>query len=376
MNRLFWLIPACALLVYCSREPESAPEPVADIGAGRLVAEAECIGCHGLDGHGAAPGIPQLAAQPLDYLLASLEAYRAGRRTHAALRDLTSHMSDADLRNVSAYYAAQAPIGTPRTEHELKTSYEEGEEIAQACVQCHGQNGNSTTPGIPSLAGQQPLYFIAATQAYLHGVRNIEAMEAALRGLSKTDIEKLALYYASQVPDAHSEPPFGDPAAGEALSAQCGGCHGAGGVSHDAATPSLASQDPLYLMNAAKAYRGHIRQHDVMFADKSDEDIQNIAAYYAGQQPRAAEDEPVSAEKLSRSCDRCHGPGVDNPNLAVPRLNGQDRDYLIMALRAYRDDRRESSMMHKMSLPYSDTMIEGLATLYSNRAALDQPAPE
>ncbi len=41
-----------------------------------------------------------------------------------------------------------------------------------------------------------------------------------------------------------------------------------------------------------------------------------------------------------------------------------------MALRAYRDDRRESSLMHKMSMIYSDSMIEGLAHLYSN-----QPPP-
>jgi len=54
--------------------------------------------------------------------------------------------------------------------------------------------------------------------------------------------------------------------------------------------------------------------------------------------------------------------------MPVPRLNGQDRDYLIMALRAYRDDKRQSTMMHKMSLPYSDSMIEAIATLYANRA--------
>jgi cytochrome c553 len=51
----------------------------------------------------------------------------------------------------------------------------------------------------------------------------------------------------------------------------------------------------------------------------------------------------------------------------VPRLNGQDRDYLVMALRAYRDDRRESSTMHKMSLPYGDSIIESIATYYASQ---------
>ena len=38
-----------------------------------------------------------------------------------------------------------------------------------------------------------------------------------------------------------------------------------------------------------------------------------------------------------------------------------------MALRAYRDDRRESSTMHKMSLPYGDSIIESIATYYASQ---------
>jgi cytochrome c553 len=288
-------------------------------------------------------------------------------RTHAALEDITAGMSDQQLLDVAAWYASLPPTTVTDGQHLQMTSYEQGEQLAEGCVSCHGPNGNSSMAGVPSLAGQQPLYFIAATQAYLHGTRDMSGMEETVRGLSKTDIEKLALYYASQTPLPREAPDYGDPAAGEPLSASCGGCHGLGGVSHDAATPSLAGQDPDYLVKATSDYRGHVRQHDVMFGDKTDEDIQNIAAYYSVQPPRAAEDEPMSAEKLTRSCDRCHGPGVVIEDMPVPRLNGQDRDYLIMSLRAYRDDKRESTMMHKMSLPYSDSMIEAIATLYANR---------
>jgi len=45
----------------------------------------------------------------------------------------------------------------------------------------------------------------------------------------------------------------------------------------------------------------------------------------------------------------------------IPKINGQDKDYLVMALRAYRDDRREGTAMHRMSLPYSDAVIESIA---------------
>ena len=55
--------------------------------------------------------------------------------------------------------------------------------------------------------------------------------------------------------------------------------------------------------------------------------------------------------------------------MVLPKIAGQDRDYLVMAIRAYRDDRRESTLMHKMSLPYGDTVIESLASHYASQPA-------
>ncbi len=362
---------ACATLAACMQEPQEPTQP-ADAQAGRLLAERDCVGCHGLDGHGAAPGIPHLAAQPQQYLTDSLLAYRDGRRTHAALKDLTSHMSEDALRDVAAFYAGLPPLSPADPSAEPRpalTPLEQGQQLAQACADCHGADGNSTQPGVPSLAGQQPLYFMAASRAYLNGTRGTSDMKPALVGLSHIDLEKLALFYASQAPAARDAAPFGNPLAGATLSAACAGCHGAGGVSHDAATPSLAGQDPQYMVNALEAYRGHVRQHDVMLAERTLEEIENIAAFYAVQPSRAAEYQPLTPEALAEKCDRCHGAGAAASG-GVPVISGQDRTYLIMALRAYRDDRRESSLMHKMSMIYSDSMIEGLAHLYSN-----QPPP-
>ena len=188
-----------------------------------------------------------------------------------------------------------------------------------------------------------------------------------LQALDAVNLESLALYYASQTPAPREAPAFGDPAAGEPLTARCGGCHGAQGVSTDSATPSLAGQDPLYLVSAIKAYRDQSRHHDVMRDENTDEEIEDIAAFYAAQGSRAAEVEPVTVQGLAEKCDRCHGPDVDNPALTIPKISGQDRVYLIMALRAYRDGRRGSSMMHNMSLPYSEALIESVATLYASQ---------
>lgn len=357
------------VLIGCGEEEKAAKEP-ADIGAGKSIAEAQCVACHGLDGKGTAPGIPDMAAQVERYLVESLHAYKEGKRAHAALRDMTRELSDADIRNVAAYYASLPPLKTEPTERPEKpmSPYEKGAAAAGACNRCHGEAGNSTTPGTPSLAGQQPGYFVSAVRAYLDGRRSISGKEM-LRELNRVDLESLALYYASQQPARRQAPAFGDPVAGEPLSARCGGCHGAHGVSHDSATPSLAGQDPQYLVAAIKAYRDHSRRHDAMLSNNTDEEIEDLAAFYAVQESQAAESSPLTAKELAQKCERCHGPDVKNPTLAIPKISGQDRDYLIKALRAYHDDKRGNSMMHRMSQPYSEALIESVADLYASQPA-------
>lgn len=378
MNQLLLAAAISLALIGCSKKEElstgPAPETLAaaDVAAGRIMAERECRGCHGLDGRGTAPGIPHLAAQSERYLIASIAAYREGKRMHAALREMAAGMSEADLHNVVGYYASLPPVaagsagGAPAF-----LPYEHGKELASACTKCHGEDGNATTAGIPSVAGQQPHYLVVAVQEYLNGVRKTDPMHALLRPLSKLDVESVALYFASQAPAERGPPSFGDPAAGEPLTAVCGGCHGAHGVSTDTATPNLAGQDARYLVNAVKAYPKS-RRHESMesyVGDLSQTDIENIAAFYAIQKSRPSEQGRTIVQDLIAKCDRCHAAGVDNASMAVPKISGQDKDYLVMALRAYRDNRRESSMMHNMSLPYSDAVIESVSAYYAGQPA-------
>ena len=374
MKRLALGLAVLALLGGCDGKGPAATKPQAgDREAGKVFAERECKGCHGLDGKGIAPAIPHLAAQRSRYLLAALTAYREGRRTHAALKEIAAHMTEADARNLAAYYSALPPVAAGASQAAQRLSpYEQGKALAAACAKCHGDDGNSKTPGIPGLAGQQPHYLVIAVQEYLNKERKAAPMHALLPGLRKRDVENLALYFASQTPAPRGAPPVGDPAAGEPLSAVCGGCHGSHGVSLDASTPILAGQDARYLAGAIKAYRTS-REREMMrryVVGLSEKDILNIAAFYSVQKSRPAEKGQTLVQDLRDKCERCHGPqAADNPEMAIPKIAGQDRDYLVMALRAYRDDRRESSMMHKMSLPYSDSIIESLAGSYAGEPA-------
>ena len=376
MKQLMLAIALSAALTGCSDKGESSAKPTSgtqaavDVDAGKVLAERECKGCHGLEGRGTAPGIPHLAAQSERYLLASMKAYQDGKRTHAALRDMAGQMSEADLHNVLGYYASLPPLAiSPGPAAPAFLPYENGKALATACAKCHGEDGNPTTPGMPSLAGQQSHYLVVAVQEYLSGVRKTDPMHSLLRPLSKLDAESVALYFASQTPAQRSAPSFGNPAAGEPLTAVCGGCHGSHGVSTDAATPNLAGQDARYLVNSLKAYR-KTRRHEGMEAyvgDLSQQDFENIAAFYAIQKSKPAERGQTIVQELIEKCNRCHDADVDSASMAIPKIGGQDKDYLIMALRAYRDDRRESSMMHNMSLPYSDSIIESVSSHYASQ---------
>ena len=375
----FMLVMALSLALVGCTEKESSTAKTAgqkqvagDARAGKVFAERECKACHGVDGKSAAPAIPHLAAQRERYLYAAIDSYKEGRRPHAALRDMAERMSDADVRNVAAYYASLPPVAVPAPKDgQLVTPYERGKSLAAACAKCHGPDGNSTIPGTPSLAGQQPRYFVVALQEYLNAERKKSPMHDMLPGLSKLDMESIALYFASQVPAPRAAPTVGDPAAGEPLTGVCGGCHGSHGVSTDTATPSLASQDATYLVGAIKAYRSTRKREDMRLyvTGLSDKDIANIAAFYSAQKSRAVEKGQTMVQELTEKCNRCHASDVDNPAMVIPKISGQDRDYLIKALRAYRDDKRESTTMHKMSLPYSDSIIESLASFYATQRA-------
>ena len=114
MNHLMLAIILSVALIGCTDKETSTTQKnirkqtTADISAGKALTERECKGCHGLNGGGSAPAIPHLAAQRESYLLASLKAYKDGKRSHAALRDMAEHMSEADARNVASVFLEPA----------------------------------------------------------------------------------------------------------------------------------------------------------------------------------------------------------------------------------------------------------------------------
>ena len=122
-------------------------------------------------------------------------------------------------------------------------------------------------------------------------------------------------------------------------------------------------------MKAIKAYRTTRQHGDVhhYVAGSSSQDIVEFAAFYAIQKPLAADNVLSSTRELAEKCNRCHD--ADNAAVTAPKMRGQDKDYLVMALRAYRDGKRESSTMHSMSAIYRNALIDSVATWYAGQPA-------
>ena len=73
-----------------------------------------------------------------------------------------------------------------------------GEARAKACIGCHGQEGVSTSPRWPKLAGQHEAYLVQQMQAFKAGERRDPIMKAIMGAFSDRDIENMAAYFAAQ----------------------------------------------------------------------------------------------------------------------------------------------------------------------------------
>ncbi len=346
---------------------------------GRHVAETACADCHGLDGISTIPERPHLAGQRAVYLYRLLNAYQSGVRTDPQMRHATGFLNEEALRSVAAYYAGLAPAPISRT-----PSAEDGEALSldedpfadirpsmKRCDKCHGETGNSTAGGMPSLTAQDPEYFVSSMLAYVNGGRNHRMMRRLVENLDEESIRKMGLYYAVQEP-ARSDTEFeGDAEAGAALAKDCASCHGADGNASSPDMPSLAGQDARYFVKAMNAYLDGERKHEGMFQavdGLSESDFRNLAAFYVVQEPiqRNIRKPFTSAEWIER-CERCHGVDGNSTDPRFPMLAGQREDYLARALRAYGNAERPNSTMHAMSAPLSPTDIDRIARYYSQQ---------
>jgi cytochrome c553 len=159
-------------------------------------------------------------------------------------------------------------------------------ELTKACGSCHGEDGNSRTSNVPSLAGQPQFYLMNQLFLFREGVRKIEPMTAMLKDLKDGDLLELAQHFASWETKRSDEPM--DTAMvnrGSALVGplRCASCHGSN-LEGQEQMPRLAKQRVDYLVHALRQFRDNSRSGaDTLMSNVvigvPDEDLLALAHY-------------------------------------------------------------------------------------------------
>lgn len=183
-----------AAYYYATRTPKPHFKPsIGGLMAGEALAEA-CVSCHGENGVSSDPDqTPSLAGQEAGYLMTATKAYAEGERGHQAMADVAAKLDAQQIKDLATYFAAQAPQAVetylPNNPDYL---------VAERCSRCHGEQGFSTTPGVPRLAGQLESYIVYALKEYQDGIRKDPHMVPMASVLSLLEIKAMAAYYARQ----------------------------------------------------------------------------------------------------------------------------------------------------------------------------------
>ena len=169
----------------------------------------------------------------------------------------------------------------------------------------------------------------------------------------------------------------GDAVNGARLSQTCMGCHGAPGLRNASPVykvPMLGGQHADYLVVALKAYKNKERSHPTMQAQSanlSDQDMADIAAYFASQsgnhRPYAGK-VAEEGKNASAVCASCHGPEGKADNPAYPKLAGQYHDYIERALLDYKSGKRQNAIMSGFVATLNEEQIKEIAAWFSSQS--------
>jgi cytochrome c553 len=169
---------------------------------------------------------------------------------------------------------------------------------------------------------------------------------------------------------------------GTQLAYTCYGCHGIPDYRNAYPTyhvPKLAGQHPEYLYAALTEYKSGARKHPTMSGQAGSFDeasLRALAATLATAKPAASSGHPVGTAPAAASvCQACHGSDGVGVQGDYPTLSGQYADYLVQALKAYRDGKRQNPIMQGMAANLKDADIAALAAYFSRQSGLDVREP-
>ncbi len=217
---------ALAITVFLSSSSHIVlAEGKASAGKGKT---ASCAGCHGEKGNSMMPLFPKLSEQHPNYLIKELIAFKDGSRTDPTMAPMAMGLSDSDMADIAAFYAAQKiskndlPILNNDDDDEDDEDSEEesgkdeqsldinellkiGSDLyrngnleteVSACVACHGPYGEGNKPAaFPALKSQHADYLIKSLIDYKSGARGKEDNMMQMIAKKMTEEEIRAVSY-------------------------------------------------------------------------------------------------------------------------------------------------------------------------------------
>lgn len=389
---------------YSAKNPVPGfPQTPTGVAAGKIIYQQgvadkvlSCMACHGARAEGLG-AIPRLAGQRRLSLVRQLTYFATKSRPNVLMQNEAANLTGPQRGDVADYLAAQTegkPVTATQTGAGSQQRFARTVKVCSACHEFGGRNVSiSRAFTFPRLAGQQKAYLVAQLKAFRDKTRADPRARAYMwnqaAGLDNAMIERLASYYAAQNPVPGSAQTSTGVAAGKIIYQQgvadkvlsCMACHGARAKGFGR-IPRLAGQRRLSLERQLDYFAANTRADGLMHREATNltgQQRRAVAEYLAGlsegkpnRATRTGAVTPGQFAGMVKVCSTCHefgGGGSISSAFTFPRLAGQQKDYLIAQLKAFRDrtrdDPRARTYMWNEAAGLNDAVIGRLAGYYS-----------
>jgi len=201
---------SCLLLVAASAsfaaeeaKPAAAAPAKPDLAKGQATATNVCAACHTSDGSRGSPANPIIQGQHPEYLAKQLTEFKSGKRANPIMQGMAAALSEADMKNVAAFYSSkQAKPGFAKNKDLVSLGekiYRGGiaDRMVPACAGCHGPSGAGIPALYPRLSGQHADYTSAQLNAFRSGARaNSPQMTGVAAKMNDKEIKAVSDYIA------------------------------------------------------------------------------------------------------------------------------------------------------------------------------------
>jgi cytochrome c553 len=198
MKRCRWMLSALCGVVLGLSAFSGFPAHAADPAAIKEKA-APCSGCHGENGISQTENIPSLAGQPDQFIQWQLVFFRSGARKNELMQPIVEQITNEDIRNLGAYFAALPPPKASKPDDNPDLSQKGAQAaVGRRCNSCHTDTF-AGTKAVARIAGQREEYLVKALHDYKSGVRSGgagAAMTDVAYPLSDEEITALSHYLA------------------------------------------------------------------------------------------------------------------------------------------------------------------------------------